>query len=732
MEKGDIPKSRRGIILGREFLTLALILFVLLGLFWVASIGKLPNPTGNVVLNSAFTCISNTNGAYVYDSAYTLYYAKTNSCVDSSKIKKYSCLSSTASNWWNSLFMTTSNNVVCPYGCANNVCNNPPPTNPPPSCTDADGDLYGLNCAKGNDCNDNNNQVNPGASEVCTDNLDNNCNGIVNENCPVCGNGILEGSEQCDNADVGGTSCSSLGFYGGTLKCTSSCTFDTSSCISNPGAQLPVVPDRKPTLMGFEYATEDNSNPFATNLIKTGGKAIKLYPESFTMWHKHQPYQNQTFSLAKLDAQILEYQKAGFKNFTMGMRSASEWASIDVGDLDSPLPAAKNPLPKAEFVAAHDAWLKAVVERYDGDGVSDMPGLLYPIHLYEVGVEFSSYEAEPVDQYVAHLDRVYTLIHQADSKAVVAHAAFLTVGAFDADPNPASIENAFKNIPDNSHSLADMRKVLDHPQSFDVVNIHSLGDPREIDGIVKWLNAEMTARNYKKDIIISDTAITPFIAFGFANTCNNLLQGKMFYPAVETDRCRTAEYFKQLINETQYPDTVKWAHGYVASDMVKRYVIAADNNIRLINLGFIEDLFLFKGAFGAGSGNSAWGGIFALNIFRNGIQEYRAAYYAVKQLNDRLGGYNKFGRVDVDNENARVYLAMVNNKPVWVAWYHPTKLILPGDAVPELKVSLPVVNATTMEYVITKDGQTTPTKTSLSVVNGYAEVTLTPTPVYIY
>jgi serine protease AprX len=49
-----------------------------------------------------------------------------------------------------------------------------------------------------------------------------------------CGNGIKEGSEQCDGGDLGGQSCTSLGlgFVGGILSCNVNCTFNTGLCES--------------------------------------------------------------------------------------------------------------------------------------------------------------------------------------------------------------------------------------------------------------------------------------------------------------------------------------------------------------------------------------------------------------------------------------------------------------------------------------------------------------------
>ncbi len=46
----------------------------------------------------------------------------------------------------------------------------------------------------------------------------------------TCGNGIREGSEQCDGAALGGATCSSQGCTGGTPTCTASCTLSYASC----------------------------------------------------------------------------------------------------------------------------------------------------------------------------------------------------------------------------------------------------------------------------------------------------------------------------------------------------------------------------------------------------------------------------------------------------------------------------------------------------------------------
>ena len=46
----------------------------------------------------------------------------------------------------------------------------------------------------------------------------------------ACGNGTIDAGEQCDGANLNGQSCIGLGFAGGSLACSPSCTFNTSAC----------------------------------------------------------------------------------------------------------------------------------------------------------------------------------------------------------------------------------------------------------------------------------------------------------------------------------------------------------------------------------------------------------------------------------------------------------------------------------------------------------------------
>jgi hypothetical protein len=98
------------------------------------------------------------------------------------------------------------------------------------------------------DCNDADCATAPNCLvENCTDGFDNDgdtfvdcddANCITAPNCSpnaVCGDGIRnQVTEDCDGADLVGSSCQSLGFQSGTLTCAAGCTFNTSACVAAP------------------------------------------------------------------------------------------------------------------------------------------------------------------------------------------------------------------------------------------------------------------------------------------------------------------------------------------------------------------------------------------------------------------------------------------------------------------------------------------------------------------
>ncbi|MBI5157004.1 MAG: hypothetical protein HZA58_03210 [Acidimicrobiia bacterium] len=504
---------------------------------------------------------------------------------------------------------------------------------------------------------------------------------------------------------------------------TVSVTTTTSPAI--PGTTPPPGSDGAPIIIGVEYVVLDSPDQIerqAELLGEVGFGAAKPLPEAIS-WGNMQRGPDSEIDFSKLDDYVEAFQGAGFVETVVALKSHSTWASVDHSLLQS-----RDVTPKPEFREAYAAWVGAVVERYDGDGVDDMPGLLYPIRHYEIGSEFTSYEPEPVEDYLVMLEIAYEAAHAAFSEVRVSHAAFLVADALLGDP-------AFESLDDAAiarygpHSFREIRSILDHPELFDAVNVHALAHPGEIEQLVRWLDWEMDQRGYDRPIIISDTSINPFVAFGPAIDCQRppALMGIVIYPATEADRCRLAAYFTRALDGDA--ETLAWMRRYAAADMVKKVVIAADQGVELIDTAFTGDLPILSWPVGqAAAGNAGWGGMIELPSGNT-----HANFHAMQQLIRHIDGYTAVRRVDVGGpEGTRVYEFVVAGARLWVAWYDPPFLVVHPDPPLPTTVIIPTGAGTfEVESMIGETGQTEPTSESFVAGPDGVTIVVEQSPVFV-
>lgn len=483
-------------------------------------------------------------------------------------------------------------------------------------------------------------------------------------------------------------------------------------------------------VVGLEYALLDNDRlvkAMASALAETGLTGMKHYVES-VQWDAMQASATAPIDFTKLDWFVREYQTRGFTELTVSLKPHSAWGSKQVGRLRS-----TNAAPRPEYREHFKRWIAAVVERYDGDGGADMPGLRWPVRYVEIGNEFSSYEPEPVAEYLDLLKLAHDAAHAASSTVLIGHAAFLTTPVNLNVGDSKEYDAVWKSTKrsDLSHDLADMRQILDHPELFEFINLHNLGDPYEIEHQVRWLNFETGRRNYVKPILISDTFPTSYAGWGAATTCKGFGLAILVPPATEADRCRLAAYFTKLVNKDAV--TLAWTRAFVAADQVQRTIIAAEQGIKVINLSFTTDLpFLTSPALRAGAGISAWGGAVQANGFGGTVVARYPLFHAIRQMMGYLNGYRTISRVAMPDRQARVYRIDGAGPTVWVAWRDPKGVLLPEDGTPSLDVVLPFSSArATVEPVITAAGKVSARPIVVNAVNGQLRLSLNHTPVYI-
>ena len=483
-------------------------------------------------------------------------------------------------------------------------------------------------------------------------------------------------------------------------------------------------------VIGLEYALLDNPRiaaGMAEAFAATGIPGMKHYVEA-VQWGAMQGGPREDIDFEKLDRFVLDYQSRGFTELTLALKPHSRWASKDVRLLTS-----TNGSPKPEYEDLFRDWVRAVVERYDADGVDDLEGLRWPVRYVEIGNELSSYQPEPVAEYLHTLRLAYEAAHEAYPDVLIGHAAFLFAPVdMDVD-DPADYDAAWESTRrvDNHHDLADMRTILDNPDAFDFINVHNLGDPYEIEHVLRWIAYETGLRGYEKPVVISDTAPTSYIGWGPANRCTGRPLGVVGPPATEADRCRLAAFFTRLIEGD--PETLAWTRAFVAADHVQRAIVAAEQGVRLINLAFVTDIaWLTTKPMGAGAGIAAWGGAIRINPWTGQVLERFPAFFAIRQLMGHLAGYRSVERLVHDDPRVRLYRIERESDHVWVAWRDPRAALLPEDGAPSVAVDIDVgASLVRVEPVITAFGQEEAESWTGRTMDGILRTDLTHTPVFI-
>ncbi len=326
--------------------------------------------------------------------------------------------------------------------------------------------------------------------------------------------------------------------------------------------------------IALEYAIPGLAEAYAA----TGVTYAKPQP-IFGMWGLIEPQPGQ-YNWKPLDDLVIEYQSAGFSGIQLLISAESPWASVNPPSLLNP----GNTFPKEEHRDAYAAFVTRFVERYDGDGVDDAPGLLYPVHHYGIEREFTGFWPGSAEDYVRLLRIAYPAVHQADPQAEVLTVAILMVDVFDGNPDAAELQRRLTTPIDVIRkSVPEIQSILAACDAYDIVDFHSLGDYTEIPPTAAWLREQLQANGCgEKPLWIGDAfSISALLGYG----------DRQAWPATAGTRDRVIDTLKLVADPSAagHAEAKAWLYAQMASGLVKKIAVSADEGLPGINIGNLED-----------------------------------------------------------------------------------------------------------------------------------------------
>lgn len=330
----------------------------------------------------------------------------------------------------------------------------------------------------------------------------------------------------------------------GSVCCVAIC-FLLSACVQaenvsqKKSAEATSIAERVPTLgsssrFGIDYIFPLDSRyqrlGFAEHLAGTGAGWANF---ALVGWNKIEPQRPRNgrhfYRWKKLDQAMSHWQDAGF-HIVVTLRMGRGWFSGPHKFRPEGLPVIINTmmnnadrLPQPEYMDDFEQWVTAVVERYDGDGHADMPGLLRPVLHYQIGNEVGNpaFWTGTVDDYFVLLERGARAARLANSRVKIIPAGlrpndFFLENQSGGDPIPPlkkyldRLSPAFRAGIMRSLELDE--RIVGAAGMYDIVDAAGNGSwYRSTPGFFRWLKRKMKAASNNAQIWDLESRTEPIL-----------------------------------------------------------------------------------------------------------------------------------------------------------------------------------------------------------------------------
>jgi hypothetical protein len=372
---------------------------------------------------------------------------------------------------------------------------------------------------------------------------------------------------------------------------------------------------------------------------------LRTVGQEFVSWSAIEPapaHQGiHTYEWSALDQDVTQTEAAGGR-LSLTLIPDADWA-VEVTQAESSPPkdgamcASANPEMGMSCWQAWSDFVGAVVERYDNDGVNDMPSLQYAHLHYQIGTEYENTEqwntadgTQRVEKYTTLLQTAHQAAKQANAEAKIISFSFNFGDGFDNNPTVQTFNNLGDPIATGRREFTAqvLQQATDY---FDIVgtnvNFHYNGIPAR----VRWIRSYVD-----KPIFLVDAATARLLDRRYLQP---LLYDETVYPYM------TETQIGEILVQRDHAEhvTVKtWWEKEKAKYSIKKAVIAASQGVENIGFQFMFDTM---------GSNNFWGTIseMAFNI-ACGVLEWgfdyepmgtaKPVYYTLRLFDERVGGFD--------------------------------------------------------------------------------------------
>lgn len=412
-----------------------------------------------------------------------------------------------------------------------------------------------------------------------------------------------------------------------------------------------------------------------------------------------------TYEWKRLDDLVKEYQSAGF-DLQLTITSNSRWATKPLPDGKRPKTFIVTNAPKDEHWGDYAEFIQNIVERYDGDGKDDMPGLRSPVKYYEIETEAQHgiLWRGTKEEYIRLLKTAYISAKKADPNTRIILSGFNFGDVFDDDPTEDQLDSRINKTEYTRRVMSFIKETLKASDFFDIVEFHNNRDYLGIIPTIKWIKGIMKKNGYDKPIWAGDATSAPWIVpTPFDVNPIRLMKDP-------------EEIYNDLLDKSTkgHKEAVSWYRAEQSKLTIKKFITAIGAGLdRLIIETFTDAEHITENQPGLKGFR-----------FQGMMDENRnpyPVYYAIRLLIKKIGETTSFKKLDLGNDIFG-YSFSRNDLQIFILWSRgQAKSVQIRSNKEDLLIT----------YPITEIDQTEPRTRNIKTKGGVVDLEVTDTPIFV-